>query len=65
MEYLRSKEKEKLEKSGKTLKQVWEQVESYQKYNQAIIKNTEIMVEAICCGMGGKEKLLANLESRK
>ena len=60
MEYLRSKEKEKLEKSGKTLNQVWEQVESY----RDSIKNTEHMVEAICCEMGGKEKLLAYLKYR-
>ena len=62
MEYLRSKERETLEKSGKTLKQVWEQVES----NRQLIIDTHNMLEAICLeDYGGKEKMLEELKKER
>ena len=61
MEHLKSKEKEKLEKSGKTLTQVWEYVER----NRNSIENIEKMLEAICLLTGGKDLMLERLEEEK
>ena len=55
------KEREKLEKSGKTLNQVWEQGER----NRHSIEDMKNMLEAICLLNGGKDFMLFNLERDK